>query len=1183
MTVEDFDAEQVLNLDDSTETNFAVYKKGTVVVYEEIRQNHLNSVSGNSYQFMMPGSAIKNLKAGDVLVFITQAEEIHIIKVASVSSTPIMATITADEEAELSDVFDYVKIEADLDGSTTSVDTDDMDPGVEFTGMESRNTRALAAGESIGTSVFFGFKFKDLEIVDGLTLNGSLGLTLNAKFEYYLASLDVTGSSDINHVRLELGYDAGIELSVKASFLEKEIKLAEIIVMNICGVNFLVRPYFVASAECEVSVTLTFSGTAGFEFRSKGFNYTVDDLYTKPKLKSELKMDGTIFVGVKLVPAITVICDDVGKIDLSAKAGLQIKASLVGTDIDSDPKDHSCSKCIDGSIRAKCTLTLGFNFLKIFRLDVDLVKYERFLADFYFSFDLVEFGFGSCPNNHADLPSLLDGVLKQNSGTCGDDLRWEMYESGALYITGTGLMYNYSGFGKERPWSEYTEDIVYIIIDEGAESVGAAAFDGCSNLFSVQLPSTLQYIERYAFSGCEALEEIELPEHVEYIEEYAFWACSNLNSIVLNNDLEIIHQRAFASCTKLQSLDLPTGLEEIRQFAFDGCSSLRAVNFPYTLVEIGNSAFLDCSSLKEVDLPDRLESLGEDAFQNCTALETLYIGDGLTEIQNAAFYCCTSLKDVWLGSNMETVGYAAFWGCNALEYIEIPDSVTVLDRYCFVGCDNLARVDFGENVTEINYAAFKNCPKLEEIWLPGSVTYIGKFAFQNCTGLESVRLSNNLETLNTGAFTGCTALLEIIMPDTVTTLADEVFMDCTALETAVMSNGLTEMGSSVFYNCDSLTDVTIGTGLTELGSGIFWDCDSLSYIEIPGNVKALGSYTFISCDSLSTVVLNEGLDEIGYESFQNCTSLSEVTVPSTVTYVGKFAFSGCDALSSVRFTGDAPEFGTECFENTDIFVYYPSNRSGWTTDIMLDYGGNVSWVAYTASGVSAARRSASPAATRAVTVTTKNVTGLSNSARYLLVIAKSANAPLLAPTNLIYVNQYISDKDGQLTVNWPIDATGYYIALYGESGVKVLQKVGGGTTEPSKPCDGGAGCPSKQFTDVPGPSNWAHVGIDYAVKNQLFAGMSSTSFGPNVAMTRAMLVTVLWRYAGEPTDGSNIFSDVPDGKWYTQAIAWAAKNNVVAGMGNGKFNPQRHGDPGADGLHPLPLCQVPGHRRLRPG
>ena len=56
-------------------------------------------------------------------------------------------------------------------------------------------------------------------------------------------------------------------------------------------------------------------------------------------------------------------------------------------------------------------------------------------------------------------------------------------------------------------------------------------------------------------------------------------------------------------------------------------------------------------------------------------------------------------------------------------------------------------------------------------------------------------------------------------------------------------------------------------------------------------------------------------------------------------------------------------------------------------------------------------------------------------------------------------------------------------------------------------------------------------------------------------MTRAMLVTVLWRYAGSPAEGSNTFADVPDGQWYTKAVAWAAVKGVVGGVGFGKFDP----------------------------
>ena len=56
-------------------------------------------------------------------------------------------------------------------------------------------------------------------------------------------------------------------------------------------------------------------------------------------------------------------------------------------------------------------------------------------------------------------------------------------------------------------------------------------------------------------------------------------------------------------------------------------------------------------------------------------------------------------------------------------------------------------------------------------------------------------------------------------------------------------------------------------------------------------------------------------------------------------------------------------------------------------------------------------------------------------------------------------------------------------------------------------------------------------------------------------MNRAMLVTVLWRYEGKPTGAKNTFSDVPADEWYTDAVAWAAENGIVNGIGDGKFDP----------------------------
>ena len=98
-------------------------------------------------------------------------------------------------------------------------------------------------------------------------------------------------------------------------------------------------------------------------------------------------------------------------------------------------------------------------------------------------------------------------------------------------------------------------------------------------------------------------------------------------------------------------------------------------------------------------------------------------------------------------------------------------------------------------------------------------------------------------------------------------------------------------------------------------------------------------------------------------------------------------------------------------------------------------------------------------------------------------------------------------------------------------------------------------CPSAKLTDVP-QNVWYHTAVDFMVMHELMLGVSEGRFAPESAMTRAQLVTVLYRIAGEPeTDGTHGFTDVANGTWYSDAIAWAAQNGVVNGIGNNKFDP----------------------------
>ena len=93
------------------------------------------------------------------------------------------------------------------------------------------------------------------------------------------------------------------------------------------------------------------------------------------------------------------------------------------------------------------------------------------------------------------------------------------------------------------------------------------------------------------------------------------------------------------------------------------------------------------------------------------------------------------------------------------------------------------------------------------------------------------------------------------------------------------------------------------------------------------------------------------------------------------------------------------------------------------------------------------------------------------------------------------------------------------------------------------------------FTDVVA-GTWYYGAAAYAYNNGLFAGMTPTTFAPNATMTRAMLVSVLWRLAGAPAPKApNTFVDVPDGAWYTDAVTWAAENGVASGIGGSRFDP----------------------------
>ena len=115
----------------------------------------------------------------------------------------------------------------------------------------------------------------------------------------------------------------------------------------------------------------------------------------------------------------------------------------------------------------------------------------------------------------------------------------------------------------------------------------------------------------------------------------------------------------------------------------------------------------------------------------------------------------------------------------------------------------------------------------------------------------------------------------------------------------------------------------------------------------------------------------------------------------------------------------------------------------------------------------------------------------------------------------------------------------------------------GGSNSSSAPTESKPNTPENKisFTDV-NSGAWYADAVSYAVQNKLFNGVSETEFAPEETMTRAILVTVLYRLDGaEKPTAANKFSDIGSGRWYTNAIIWAEQNGIVNGISDTEFAP----------------------------
>jgi len=138
----------------------------------------------------------------------------------------------------------------------------------------------------------------------------------------------------------------------------------------------------------------------------------------------------------------------------------------------------------------------------------------------------------------------------------------------------------------------YLESVVF---ENGSllEIIGVSAFDFCSNLKSIVIPSGVKVIEKQAFNNCISLESIEIPINVKSIGYRTFGDCQNLENITFTNGslIENIGAGAFTDCTKLETIVFPASLKSIGASAFAACGGIINMEIPVGITKIDVYAF----------------------------------------------------------------------------------------------------------------------------------------------------------------------------------------------------------------------------------------------------------------------------------------------------------------------------------------------------------------------------------------------------------------------------------------------------------------------------------------------------------------------------------------------------------------------------------------------------------------
>lgn len=849
LTVYDFEGQQVVNLDENTDTNFVVLSDDTVIPESNESVNTVVSTDfdSNTFVFENADDTLKSLQKGQPL-YVNTAEGASIaVTVEDITEKNGQLTVVGSDE-NVDEIFDVIKIEmtsttedcsfepaegSNLDKS--DIQTIPFGANVDILADNQGNDEKIERGATLQFPIKYENDKKTFSVKGTFSIAVFLDVNIYKKGKYYYSDFSVSTPAKVS---AEMTFkQEGDAIQDRKPFLHA----------------FASPPIPVVLVAFEVGIDMSLSVTAKVEKSFEptfGFRYDSDtgeaETYGKDLSDSQntvFELSGKVTIGMYVRASFNFLNKHIFDAGLEFTVGFEITGELKATrDSDNEFESnvlistdtagnsvHTCGTCIDGDFNLVIELSGDIKLFNKTVAELTIAKYTKKLGDWYYSYKL-GFGLGECPNIAYKLTVKINNAPDTMYVRIGNQLIDINDDNKAIAYCKSGehtielcdsndkVCYsktvNLNGKAKE------------ITLTYKAPSSGGGGGGGGSGSWGDDYVPETTTTTTVTTTATTTTTTSTVPVAVAAGD----FEGSDIHYIIWDNHHMLIYgsgdipdtDKPFVSidfsvegewypqsaCGYVYSVEIintdeNNPITKIGDSFFDNCHNIMEISIPDTVTEIGEEAFSGCGSLKEIELPKGLKRIDGRAFEYC-GLERVELPEGLEYLGNAAFDHAYNLESVYIPSSLAAFGNYTFRDCEQLKEVRFSDKLNVIGDFAFENCVSLKEVKLPYGVKKLAYT-FEDCRNLESVVIPDSVTEL-YWTFLRCPKLKDVDISKNVTDI-TGAFAACDSLEEIKIPDSVRTV-DRTFENCMSLKSVTLPLSVSSMDTGTFWNCSSIESVT---------------------------------------------------------------------------------------------------------------------------------------------------------------------------------------------------------------------------------------------------------------------------------------------------------------------------------------------------------------------------------------